>query len=85
MIFGGTWSQLLTFSDCIINTKIMNESNIRHATYKSGQNTGWAVENAMKINLGKSKAVSFMTTQVKDPLFIFLGTKEFWKRAAANI
>jgi hypothetical protein len=27
----------------------------------------WAVENAMKINPSKSKAVRFMTAQVKDP------------------
>jgi hypothetical protein len=45
----------------------------------------WAVENAMNINLGKSKAVSFMRAQVNYPLNYFWGTKKFWKRAAAYI
>jgi hypothetical protein len=33
----------------------------------------WAVENARKINPGKSKAVSFTRTLVKDSLNYFLG------------
>jgi hypothetical protein len=45
----------------------------------------WAVENAMKINPGKSKAVSFTRARLKDPLNYFWGTKEFRKRAVANI
>jgi len=32
----------------------------------------WAKENGMKIDLGKSKAVNFMRTQVKDPLIYSL-------------
>jgi hypothetical protein len=30
--------------------------------------TGWAIENAMKINPSKSKAVRFTRARVKDPL-----------------
>jgi hypothetical protein len=35
----------------------------------------WAVENAMKINPGKSKAVSFTRARVKDPLSYSLQDK----------
>ena len=35
----------------------------------------WAVENAMKINPSKSKAVRFMRVRVKDPLnYLLMGT-----------
>jgi hypothetical protein len=33
----------------------------------------WVIENAMKINQCKSKAVSFMRAQVKDSLNYYLG------------
>jgi len=33
----------------------------------------WVIENAMKINQCKSKAVSFMKAQVKDSLNYYLG------------
>ena len=33
----------------------------------------WAIENTMKINPGKSKAVSFTRARVKDPLHYFSG------------
>jgi len=39
----------------------------------------------MEINPGNSQAVSFTTARVKDTLNYFWGTKEFRKRAAANI
>jgi len=45
----------------------------------------WAVENAMKINPGKSKVVSFTRARVKDSLNYSFRTKEFRKRAAANV
>ena len=32
----------------------------------------WAVENAMKINPSKSKAIRFTTARVKDPLYYSL-------------
>jgi hypothetical protein len=35
----------------------------------------WAVENAMKINPGKSKAVSFTRARVKDTLNYFFGNQ----------
>jgi len=39
----------------------------------------WALENAKKINLDKSKAVSFTRAQRNDPLNYFLGNQKFWK------
>jgi len=45
----------------------------------------WAVENAMKINQGKSKAVNFTRVRMKDSLNYFLGDQAFRKRVAANI
>ena len=36
----------------------------------------WAVQNAIKINPGKSKAVSFTRTRVKDPLNYFFGDQK---------
>ena len=33
----------------------------------------WAVENGMKINIGKSKATGFMKARVKNPLGYSLG------------
>jgi len=50
-----------------------------------GEFGGEAVGRAMEINPGNSTAVSFTTARVKDPLNYFWGTKEFRKRAAANI
>jgi len=35
---------------------------------RSGQTREWAVDNMTKINPGKSKAISFTTARVKDPL-----------------
>ena len=58
--------------DSIINRKIMNDSNIDTLQIDLDRLGEWLVENAMKINPGKSKAVSFMRAQVKDPLnYIF--------------
>ena len=45
----------------------------------------WAVQKALKINPSEGKAVSFTRARVKDPLNNIWWTKEFQKRAAANI
>jgi hypothetical protein len=64
----------------------MNDSDIDTLQVDLDRLRQWAVENAMKINPGSSKAVSFITkARVKDPLNYFGGTKEFQKRAATNI
>jgi hypothetical protein len=54
--------------NCIIYVTIMNESDIDTLHIDLDRLGEWAVENAMKINLGKSKAVGSMTAGVKDPL-----------------
>jgi hypothetical protein len=36
----------------------------------------WAVQNGIKINPGKSKAIRFTTARVKNPLGYFLGYKK---------
>jgi len=36
----------------------------------------WAVENGMKINPGKSKAIRFTSARVKNPLGYFLGDQK---------
>ena len=45
------------------------------------------VENAIKINAGKSKSISLTKARVKDPLNYYFGVggKEFRKRTTANI
>ena len=66
----------------------MNDSYVDTLLIDVGILGQWAVENAMKINPGKSKAVGFTRARVKDRLnyYFFLGGgKEFRKRAAANI
>jgi hypothetical protein len=71
--------------DCIRYRKIMNDSDIDTLQRDLDGLGEWAVENAIKINPGKSKALSFMRAWVKDPLNCFLGTREFWKEVAANM
>jgi len=44
----------------------------------------WAVENAMKINQGKSKAVSFTRARVKDPLNYFLGDQRIPEQSSCK-
>jgi hypothetical protein len=44
----------------------------------------WAVENAMKVNPGKSKAVSFMTARVKGPLNYSFGNQSIPEESSAN-
>jgi hypothetical protein len=63
--------------DCIIYRKIMIDSDTDTLQIDVDRLGEWEVENAMKINPGKSKALSFMRTWVKYPLNYFSGTKEF--------
>ena len=59
--------------DCLIYRKIMNNSYtdmLQIDLDRLGECVG---ENAMKINPGKRKSVSFMRDRVKDPLTYFLG------------
>ena len=46
----------------------MNNNEVQRLQIELGILGEWAVENGMKINPGKSKAISFTTARVKDPL-----------------
>jgi hypothetical protein len=62
--------------DCVIYRKIMNDNDIDTLQRDLDRLGEWAVENAMKINPGEGKAVSFMRTGVKDPLNYFWGDQK---------
>jgi hypothetical protein len=71
-------STIKLFADnCIIYRKIMNDSDTDTLQIDVDRLGKWEVENVMKINPGKSKAVRFRRTWVKYPLNYFSGTKEF--------
>jgi len=59
--------------DCIIYRKIMNDGDIDTLQTDVDRLGEWAVENLIKINPGKSKAVSIMRTQVKVSLNCIFG------------
>jgi hypothetical protein len=44
----------------------------------------WAVENGMKINPGKSKAIRFTRDRFKNPLGYSFGEQKSQKRAVVN-
>jgi hypothetical protein len=54
--------------DRTIYRKIMNDSDTEKLQIDLDRLGGWAEENAMKINPGKSNAVSFTRARVKEPL-----------------
>ena len=54
--------------DCVIYRKIINNADMekfQKDLYRLGE---WAVDNAMKINPSKSKAIRFTRARVKDSL-----------------
>jgi len=55
-------------ADCVIYRKITNNEDMKILQKDLDRLEGWTVENAMKINPSKSKAVRFMRARVKDPL-----------------
>jgi len=70
--------------ECIIFVKIMNESNI-HTTDRLEKLGKWVVENVMKINVGKSKAVSFMRAQMNEPLnYFFFGDQKILEASSCK-
>ena len=54
--------------DCIIYRKFVNNYDVEKLQTDLDRLGDWAVENEMKINLSKSKALSFTRARVKDPL-----------------
>jgi len=87
MIFGGTLESTtkLSADDCIIYREIMNDNDIDTLQIDLNRLREWGVENVMKINPGQGKAVSSTRARVKDNYIICWATKEFRKRAAADI
>ena len=66
-IWRKTESKIRLFAgDCIIYRKIMANSDIDNLQTQLNRLGEWAVENEMKINPGKSKAVSFTKARVKE-------------------
>jgi hypothetical protein len=59
--------------DSIIYRKILNDRDTEKLQRDLDRLGGWAEENAIKINPGKSKAVSFTRARVKKPLKYCLG------------
>ena len=61
--------------DYVIYRKIINNANMEKFQKDLDRLGEWAVENAMKINPNKSKAIRFMRARVKDPLnYLLMGT-----------
>ena len=54
--------------DCVIYRKIINNADMEKLQKDLDRLGEWAVENAMKINPSKSRAVRFTRARVKDPL-----------------
>jgi hypothetical protein len=71
--------------DCIICRKIANNYDVEKLQTDLDRLGYWAVENEMKTNPSKIKALSFTEVRIKDPLIIPLGTKRFLKIAVAYI
>jgi len=83
MIFGGSSTRVLDYSltTSIIYKKITNKNDMNKLQKNLDTLGKWAVENGMKINAGKSKAVRFTRVRVKNRLSV---TKKIRKRAAVN-
>jgi len=62
--------------DCVIYRKIINNADMKKLQQDLDRLGGeWAVENAVKINPSKSKAIRFTRVRVKDPLnYSLMGT-----------
>ena len=68
-ILGNTVSNVRLFAnDCIIYRKIKDSSDTAKLQTDLNRLGEWAVENEMKINPGKSKAVSFTKARVKEQI-----------------
>ena len=61
--------------DCVIYRKIINNADMEKLQKYLDRLGEWAVENAMKINPSKSKAIRFSRARVKDLLnYLLMGT-----------
>jgi hypothetical protein len=62
--------------DCIIYRKIVHNTDVEGLQKDLDTLGEWAVENAMKINPGKSKTIRFTRARVKNPLNYSLGDQK---------
>jgi hypothetical protein len=62
----------------------MNDSDTEKLQIDLDRLGGWAKENAMKINPGKSKAVSFTRARVKQPLKYCLGDQRLLEASSCK-
>jgi len=61
--------------DCVIYRKMINNADMENLQKDLDRMGEWAVENAMKTNPSKSKAIHFTRARVKDPLnYSLMGT-----------
>ena len=68
-IWKNTESTIRLFADdCVIYRKIINNEDMEKLQKDLDRLGEWMVENEMKINPSKSKAVCFTRTRVKDPI-----------------
>ena len=76
MIYGGILNQLLDILlMCVIYRKMINNADMEKLQKDLDKLGEWAVENAMKINPSKSKAIHFTRARVTDPLnYSLMGT-----------
>jgi len=72
-IWRNTKSNIRLFADnCVIYREITDSSDIDNLQTHLNRLGEWAVENEMKINPGKSKAVSFTNVRVKERIRYYL-------------
>ena len=77
----GIWRNIdssitLFADDCVIYRKITNKNDIENFQKDLDTLWEWAVENGMKINPGKSKAITFTRARVKIPPGYCLGDQK---------
>jgi hypothetical protein len=70
--------------DCIIYRKTTNKNDIEKLQKDIDALTEWAVENGMKINPGKSKAIRFTRARVKNSLGYSLGHQKIPKASSCR-
>ena len=70
MMFAANMESIIRLyaDDCVVYRKIINNEDVDKLQKDLNRLGEWAVENAMKINPSKSKAIRFTRARVKDPL-----------------
>jgi len=70
--------------DCVIYRKITNKNDTEKLQKDLDTLGEWAVENGMKINPVKSKAIRFTRARVKNPLGYSLGAKNILEASSCK-